>query len=265
MASPDIHPTAVVEDGATIEAGARLGPYCVVGAGARVSEGAELKSHVVVEGRVSIGPRTVVYPFTTLGGPPQHLKALEDDAELVIGADAIIREQASIHLATKAGGGVTRIGDRAFVMAAAHIGHDCQIGNDAVVASNASLGGHVVLEEHAVLGGATAIHQFVRIGAFAHIGGGSAVDRDVVPYASAFGNRARVRGPNLIGLKRRGLSRDQIRAVQAAFEELFGAGETRFVDRVLRVAENRSESSEVKRILEFIERGGSRSVLGAQP
>ncbi len=262
MAGEGVHPSAIVEDGATIAADARIGPFCVVGGGARIDAGAELKSHVFIEGRVSIGERTVIYPFTTLGCPPQHVKSFKDDTEVVIGADVIVREQVSIHRGTVLDKGRTVIADRAFVMAAAHIGHDCVIAEGATIGGHSALGGHCEIGEGAFLGGAVALHQFVRIGAFAYIGGGSAVDRDVVPYASAFGNRAKVRGPNLVGLKRLGASKESTRAVRAAYAALFNDEGGVFADRVARVAETHGDSPEVRRILDFIEAGGSRSILG---
>ncbi|MBI1392563.1 MAG: acyl-ACP--UDP-N-acetylglucosamine O-acyltransferase [Alphaproteobacteria bacterium] len=261
MGAGGIHPTAIVSGGANIADGALIGPYCVIGDGATIAAGAELKSHVVVDGRVTVGARTVVHAFTTLGGPPQHLGALKDDAELVIGADCLIREQASIHLGTKAGGGKTVISDGAFVMSAAHIGHDCFIGPGAVVASNASLGGHCIVEEGAFLGGLAALHQRVRVGAYAIVGGAAAVDRDVIPFGSAFGNRARLNGLNIIGLKRRGTSRDVIAAMRLAYQELFH-GDGVFADRLVAVAAAHGEVAEVRRIVDFIVEGGARPVLG---
>ena len=256
-----VHPTAIVEAGAEIADGANIGPYCHIGPGAVIGADVQLKSHVVIEGRTTLGERTVVYPFAVLGGPPQHLKMMDQDTRLTIGADCIIREHATIHLGTEADAGETRLADRVFVMAAAHIGHDCQIAAGAVIASNCSLGGHCKIGEDVFLGGLVGVHQFCRIGARAYVGGCAAVAADVIPYGSVLGNRAALGGLNVVGLKRSGASRDTVKAMTGAYRDLF-EGEGVFRDRVDRVEERYREVSEVAEIISFIREGGSRPVMG---
>lgn len=255
-----IHPTACVEDGAELGEGVDIGPMCHVGALARLQDGVTLKSHVVVMGATEIGPRTTVYPFTVLGGPPQHLGFKGGNTQLMIGADVIIREHVTMNSGTHDGGGVTRVGDRGYFMVGAHIAHDCQVGEEVIFANNATLGGHVRVEEGAFLGGLCAIHQNSRIGAFAFIGGCAAVAGDVIPYASAFGNHASLEGLNIIGMKRRGMKREAIHALRGAYRLLFANDDT-FKERVERVREQYGEVEEVRRILDFIDAAGKRPML----
>lgn len=247
-----IHPSAIIEEGATLGANVEIGPMCHVGAGARLEDGVALKSHVVVIGETDIGARTVVYPFAVLGAPPQHLGFKGGESRLVIGADVVIREHATMNPGTPAGGGVTRVGDRGYFMIGAHIAHDCQVGDDVIFANNATLGGHVHVGERAFLGGLCAVHQHCRIGPFAFVGGCAAVAGDVIPYGSAFGNHAKLEGLNVIGMKRRGMKREAIHALRSAYKLLFGNGDT-FRERLEHVREQYGHSPEVARILEFID------------
>lgn len=263
-ATPDIHPTAIVEDGATLSPGVRIGPYCIVGAGVVLGEDVELKSHVVIEGSTSIGAGSIVYPFTTLGMPPQHLRYAGEDTRLVIGRNCLIREQVSIHKGTEIGGGETVIGDNCMVMAASHVAHDCRLGEHVVVASNCTLGGHVVVGDHVFLGGLAGVHQFVRIGSYAFVGGAAAVNIDVIPFGSALGNRAKLGGLNLVGLKRSGFSRSTINDIRSAYRELFTDEIDSFKERVAQVAERYPHSPEVMMIVDFIRADASRPILGAR-
>lgn len=255
-----IHPTAIIEDGAEVGENVEIGPMCHVGAKARLCDGVTLKSHVTVMGATEIGLRTIVYPFAALGGPPQHLGFRGGDTQLVIGADTTIREHVTMNPGTDDGGGVTRIGDRGYFMIGAHVAHDCQVGDDVVLANNATLGGHVKVGERAILGGLCAIHQFSRIGAFAFIGGCAAVNGDVIPYASAFGNHAALVGLNIVGMKRRGMARDAIHALRNAYRLLF-SDEATFEERLARVREEYGRHDEVMRIVAFIEAGGERPMV----
>lgn len=258
-----IHPTAIVEHGAMLGEGVRIGPWCRVSADARLGDGVELKSHVVIEGRTTIGERTTVYPFAVLGGPPQHLGYRGEDTSLIIGSDCVIREHATANTGTVGGRGETVIGDRCFLMTGAHVAHDCVVGSNVIFANNATLGGHVVIEDYVFLGGLCAIHQFCRVGAYAFIGGCAAVPTDVIPYGSANGNHATLAGLNLVGMKRRGMARAAIHNVRAAFRMLF-AEEDSFQERVERVAETYAQSEEVMRIVKFI-REDTRRPLMAPP
>lgn len=255
-----IHPSAIIEDGAELGADVEIGPMCHVGARARLHDGVALKSHVVVTGLTEIGPRTRVYPFAVLGGPPQHLGYKGEDTKLVIGADAIIREYVTMNPGTEKGGGVTRIGERGFFMIGAHVAHDCQIGDDVIFANNATLGGHVQIGDRVFLGGLCAIHQFSRVGAFAFVSGCAALAGDVIPYGYVTGNRAYLEGLNIIGMKRSGMGRETIHALRDAYRLLFGETET-FKERLARVREKYGDCKEVMRIVDFVDGDGGRALV----
>ena len=256
-----IHPTSIVEDGAEIDAGAEVGPYCVIGAGAKLGAGVVLKSHVVIDGVTAIGARTVVHAFAVLGGPPQHLQYKGEPTRLEIGADVVIREHVTMNPGTPAGGGVTSVGDRGYFMTASHVGHDCQVGDNVIFANNATLGGHVQVGDYAFLGGMCAIHQHCRVGAYAFVGGCAAVACDIIPYASAFGNHARLGGLNVIGLKRRNMPRESIRALREAYKLLFDAEDGTFRDRLEEARSRFAGVTEVGAVIDFIDNGASRSLM----
>lgn len=258
-----IHPTAIIEEGASLAKGVSVGPWCRISAAASLGEGVELKSHVVVEGRTSIGARTVVFPFAVLGGPPQHLGYCGEDTAVRIGSDCVIREHATVNLGTVAGRGETVVGDKCFMMTGSHVAHDCVVGSNVIFANNATLGGHVVVGDFVFLGGLCAIHQFCRIGDYSFIGGCAAVPTDVIPYGSANGNHATLAGLNIIGMKRRGMSRASIHDLRSAFRMLF-AEEDSFQERIDRVASAYAHSAEVMRIVNFI-REDTRRPLMAPP
>lgn len=258
-----IHPTAIIEEGASLAKGVSVGPWCRVSAAASLGEGVELKSHVVIDGRTSIGARTVVFPFAVLGGPPQHLGYRGEDTAVRIGADCVIREHATVNLGTVAGRGETVVGDKCFMMTGSHVAHDCIVGSNVIFANNATLGGHVVVGDFVFLGGLCAIHQFCRIGDFSFIGGCAAVPTDVIPYGSASGNHATLAGLNIIGMKRRGMSRAAIHDLRSAVRMLF-AEEDSFQERIDRVASAYAHSAEVMRIVNFI-REDTRRPLMAPP
>jgi UDP-N-acetylglucosamine acyltransferase len=217
----DIHPTAAVAPGAVIGAGCRIGPGCVIGPQVTLEDGVELVAHVVVDGITRIGAGARVFPFATIGLAPQDLKYKGEPTRCEIGARTLVREHATIHRGSVGGHGVTTVGADCMIMAVAHVAHDCALGDRVILANNVMLGGHVEIGDTVFVGGGTAIHQFVRIGRQAVIGGMSGVEADVIPYGSAMGNRARLIGLNLIGLKRRGFTRAQIHALRAAFRMLF--------------------------------------------
>lgn len=255
-----IHPTAIVEDGAEIAEGVSVGAYCVVGAKVKLGPGVVLHPHVMVAGRTEIGAHTVVHAFASLGGPPQHVAYRGEDTRLVIGARNVIREHVTMNLGTPAGRGETRVGDDGFFMTACHVGHDCVIGDHVIMANCATLGGHVVVGDFVFLGGLCAIHQFSRIGAYAFIGGCAAVTADVIPYGSAIGNHARLAGLNIIGMKRRGLSREAIHDLRGAYRLLF-AEEGSFQERLAEVAARYGGREEVRRIIDFIRADARRPVM----
>ena len=218
----EIHPTAIVADGAQLGDDVTIGPYSIVGAHVELGDGVVLHSHAVIEGRTKIGAGGSVYPFAVIGHRPQDTKFGGEPSTLVIGERCTIREHVTMHPGTTSGDMVTTVGDDCLIMVGAHVAHDCSIGDHVIMANNASLGGHVVIEDHAILGGMVAVHQFVRIGRHAMIGGASAVDADIIPYGSVSGDRAHLLGLNLVGLKRRGFASEEIHALQKAYRMLFG-------------------------------------------
>ena len=256
---PQIHATALIEPGAELADDVVVGPFCVVGSRVRLSPGVRLESHVVVTGRTTIGDACQVFPFACLGHRPQDLKWSGEETELVVGARNQIREHVTMHPGTAGGGGVTRIGDGGLFMAAIHVAHDCQIGDGVIMANNATLGGHVTIGDHSVLGGVCAIHQYVRIGRQAMIGGLAGVEHDVIPYGTVLGNRARLVGLNMVGMKRRGASREEVHEVRSAYRLLF-QGEGAFADRVEAARRRFAHQPRVMEIIAFIDGAGSRAL-----
>ena len=219
--SAKIHRMAVVEDGAVVGRNCKIGAYSVVGADVVLGECVELKSHVVVEGWTRVGDGTVIFPFASIGHIPQDLKFGGERTKLEIGKRNRIREHVTMNPGTDGGGGLTKIGDDGLFMMSVHVGHDCIVGNEVVLANNASLGGHCLIEDHVVMGALSGVHQFCRVGRGAMIGGLAAVVADVIPYGTVMGNRASLEGLNLVGLKRRGLEKDEINGLRTAFKQLF--------------------------------------------
>lgn len=256
---PQIHPTAIVAPGATLADGVVIGPYCVVGENVILGAGVTLKSHVVIDGRTTIGEKTRLFPFASIGFEPQDLKYRGEESTLVIGRNNTIREYVTMNPGTSGGGMITRVGDDCLFMIGVHIAHDCQIGDHVVMANNATLAGHVVVEDHAVLGGLSAVHQFVRIGRYAMIGGMSGVERDVIPYGQVIGDRARLNGLNIIGMQRNGFSREDIQGLRSAYQFLFSNGGT-FNDRVNEAAARFGGIPPVDDIIAFIRADSSRAI-----
>jgi len=255
----DIHPTAVVADGARIGDGASIGAYCCIGPDVVLGDGVKLHSHVVVDGRTRIGANTQIFPFASIGHIPQDLKYHGEPSELIIGTDNQIREHVTMNPGTEGGGMVTRVGNHCLFMVGAHVAHDCVVGDHCIFANNATLGGHVQVSEWAILGGLSAVHQFVRIGKHAMIGGMSGVESDVIPYGSVTGNRAKLSGLNVVGLKRRGFSRDQIHALRNGYRLLF-AQEGTLSERLEDVANLFPEVEPVMDIVDFIRADSSRAI-----
>lgn len=255
--SVQVHPTAIVAKGAELADGVEIGPFCVVGAKVRIGPGTKLKSHVVVDGSTDIGAQNQIWPFAALGGPPQHLAYRGEDTRLVIGDGNIIREHATMNLGTVQGGGVTRVGSNGLYMIESHVGHDCIVGDNVVMTKQATLGGHCHVGDFVMVGGLAAVHQYCRVGRYAFIGGLAAVVKDVIPYGSVWGNHAHLEGLNLVGLKRRGFSRDTINTLRAAYRLLF-ADEGTFQERLEDTAETFGDSSEVMEILDFIRADANR-------
>jgi UDP-N-acetylglucosamine acyltransferase len=258
-----IHPTAIVEQGAELADGVEVGPFCIVSGKAQLAESVRLVSHVSIAGSTSVGPRTTIYPFAALGHPPQDNRYKGEDTQLIVGADNRIRECAVLHLGTVQGRGRTVIGDRCLLMNGSHIGHDNIVGNGVTYATHAVSGGLAVIEDSVILGGNSAVHQLGRVGMGAFIGGCAPVVGDVIPYGMV-DNLGALHGLNIVGLKRRGVSRETIHLLRAVYRELFhGAGF--FEDRMARVTEANGHVPEVRRILDFIEAGEKRPLCVPRP
>ena len=246
-----IHPTAVVDPAARLSDDVTIGPFCCVGPHAELQSHVELKSHVVVEGRTTIGAGTMIFPFASIGLQPQDLKYRGEESTLVIGERNIIREYVTMNPGTAGGGMLTSVGDDNLFMIGAHVAHDCRIGSHVIMANNATLAGHVTVDDYAIIGGLAAVHQFCRIGRHAMIGGMSGVEHDVIPYGSVLGGRAWLSGLNLVGLKRRGFTKDDIQSLRAAYRLLF-AEEGVLSERVDDVANRFSEVEPIMDVIEFM-------------
>lgn len=252
-----IHPSSVVEEGAKLGEGVRIGPFCHVSADSILGDRVELVSHVSVMGATSIGAGTKVYPMATLGAPPQNTKHKGGRTTLVIGANCTIREGVTMHVGTDTSRGETTVGDNGNFLAYAHIAHDCVVGKNATFANGATLGGHCEIGDNVYIGGLTAVHQFVRLGDNVFIGGCAAVVGDVIPYAIAAGNRAKLRGLNIIGLKRAGLPRSEIYLLRKAYRTIFDRSRTVGENVELAKAEFAGSPTAMK-IIDFITSRGKR-------
>lgn len=255
----NIHPSAVIEDGAQIDPSAKIGPFCVVGPEVVIGENVELKSHVVVAGRTDVGDGTVIFPFAVIGEIPQDLKFKGEQSALIIGKRNRIREHVTMNVGTEGGGGVTRIGDDGVFMAGCHIAHDAIIGDRVILVNSVAIAGHCILEDDVIIGGLSGVHQFVRIGRGAIIGALTKVTHDVIPYGLVQAPRGELEGLNLVGLKRRGVARTDITALRAAFQML-AQGEGTFNDRAERLGAE-TESAYVKEIVDFVMGDTDRSFL----
>lgn len=255
-----IHPAAIVEDGARLGQGVHIGPWCHVGPNAVLEDGVRLHSHVVVDGHTRIGEGAVLYPYASVGLPPQDLKYKGEPTRCEIGAGTQIREHCTIHRGTATGTGITRVGARCLLMAVVHVAHDCALGEGVIIANNVVMGGHVTIHDSAVIGGSAALHQYVRIGHGAMVGGVSGVEADVIPYGLVMGNRARLAGLNIVGLRRRGLDPAAIRRLRAAFRLLF-SHEGVFALRLAEVRARYGEDPMVAEILGFIDAPSKRGLI----
>ncbi len=249
--SPRIHPTAIVEDGATLGEGVEIGPFCRIGGDAVLCAEARLESHVVVMGPARIGPGTRIYPFAVIGAPSQDLKAQGRDGALEIGAGCILREGVTVNGGAPDGPG-TRIGRGCALLAYAHVAHDCRLGDGVTLSNAVLLGGHVEIGDFAMIGGGTAVHQFVRIGAHAFVAGLSGLEGDVAPFCLAGGNRAHLFGLNRVGLRRRGFDDDRIARLREAFRLVFAKGAPREERIAAAEAAAAPGDADVKTLLDFL-------------
>ncbi|MBN8911619.1 MAG: acyl-ACP--UDP-N-acetylglucosamine O-acyltransferase [Rhizobiales bacterium] len=259
MAERKIHPTAIVEDGARLGDGVAVGPFSIVGADVSLGDGVELASHVVVTGRTTVGARTRIFPFASIGHQPQDLKYKGEPSTLAIGTDCLIREGVTINPGTEGGGMTTTVGNACAFLANSHVGHDCHVGNNVIFSNNVMLAGHCEVGDFAIIGGGAAVIQFARVGAHSFLGGMSGLEQDLIPYGMALGNRAHLSGLNIIGLQRRNFSRSEIHDLRRAYRLLF-AQEGTLLERVADVAEEFKDHPTVMEIVAFIKAGGKRSM-----
>ncbi len=264
MPKCEVHATAIVEPGARLAEGVRIGPFCLVGKDVTLAEDVELVSHVAVAGRTTIGPRTRIFPFASIGHQPQDLKYRGEPSTLEVGSECIIREGVTLNPGTAGGGMKTTIGNNCAFLANSHVGHDCNVGNNVIFSNNVMLAGHVTVGDFAILGGGAAVIQFSRVGAHSFLGGMSGLENDLIPYGMALGNRAHLSGLNIIGLQRRGFSREDIHALRRAYRLLF-ADEGTLLERLDDVEEEFSGHAIVKEIVAFIRAGGKRSLCVPHP
>lgn len=259
MAEPAIHPTAIVEDGAKLGDGVKVGAFSMVGRDVTLGDGVELVSHVVVAGHTTIGAGTRIFPFASIGHQPQDLKYTGEASTLAIGTNCLIREGVTMNPGTSGGGMTTVVGNNCAFLANSHVGHDCHVGNNVILSNNVMLAGHVTVGDFVIIGGGAAVIQFARVGNHAFLGGMSGLEQDLIPYGMALGNRAHLSGLNIVGLQRRGFSRADIHDLRRAYRAMFAAEGT-MAERVTDVAEEFSAHPIVTEIVEFIRAGGKRSL-----
>jgi len=252
-----IHSTAIVSPGARVGKDCYIGPYVIVGNEVELGDGVRIDAHCVIDGRTRIGDETHIFPFVSIGLPPQDLKFAGEETETQIGRRNRIREFVTVHRGTTGGGGLTKTGDDCFFMAQAHLAHDCLIGNNVIMANAATLAGHVIVEDGANIGAYSGVHQFCRIGREAYVGGYSVVVKDALPFALTVGNHAKCYGLNKVGMRRRGYSRETLEALHHAFHLLLSAklNTTQAIERVRAEINNTPEVDELVRFIVSSKRG----------
>lgn len=255
-----VHPSAVVAAGARLADDVEIGPFCVVGEGVAIAEGTRVGPHVVLDGDTRVGPACRIGPFAAIGGAPQDFSYAGEPTRVEIGAAVTIRENVTIHRGTARGRGTTTVGEGCYLMAGSHVAHDCVLGRGVTVSNNVMMGGHTVIGDHVTIGGGAAIRQRLRIGAHAFVSGISGLAKDVIPFGYVIGYRGRLDGLNLVGLKRRGFAKEDIRYLQACYRRLF-AREGTFAERFEAVAAEAGERPLVSDVVAFVREGASRPLL----
>ena len=248
-----IHPTAIISPEASLGDGVEVGPYTIIGHDVTIGKDTVIGPHVVIEAHTDIGKGNRIFQFCSLGGIPQDLKFEGEESRVVIGNNNTFREYVTVNRATSADIGVTIVGDNNFLMAYCHVAHNCKLGNNIVMANAVNLSGHIHIEDYAIIGGLTGVHQFTRIGCHCMIGGASAVVKDISPYVLATGNHAEICGLNLIGLRRRGFTKETIRALKKAYIMLFRSEHLLSVSLEM-VEKEYNNTPEVRHLLEFIKK-----------
>lgn len=248
----EIHPTAVVSSGANFASGVKIGPYCIIGENVSIGKDTRIDSHVVIEGLTQIGVRNRISPFSCIGTPPQDIGYRGEETRVIIGDDNVIREYVTIHRATTKENGETIVGNHNFIMAYAHIAHDCVLGDRVIMANAVTLGGHTHVGDYANIGGLAAAHQFVRIGAHAFIGGLTGIPQDIPPFMIAAGSRARLFGINQIGLSRGGFSKETVAGLKKAYRIIWKENR-RFSQGIAQVKTELQPFPELEELLGFLE------------
>ena len=258
-----IHPTAIVEDGAKIGNSCIIGPYCCIGSEVTLDDNVVLENHVVISGKTFVGKGTKIWSFASIGSDPQDLKYSGEKTTLIIGQNNLIRECVSISIGTNGGGGNTSIGNNCLFMLGSHVGHDCKLGNNIVIANSSAIAGHVVIEDNVNIGGLVGVHQYCRIGEGSMIGAHAMVSKDVIPFSMIVGIRPVLSGVNLIGLKRRGCKKENIKKIIDVFSKIFDTKGTKTFQERLE-AMNRDEMyqiTEVKKVIKFMKQESTRSFV----
>ena len=258
-----IHPTAIIDPQADIASTVEIGPYCIIGPHVHLGDGVKLHAHVVIEGHTTIGENCEIFSFACLGKAPQHMRYEGEASELIIGNNNIIREHVTMHVGTAIDKMKTVIGNNGFFMVASHIAHDCVVGDNFILAQNSALGGHCVVGDNVYFGAYSAAHPYVRIGHSAIIGGLTAVVANVIPYGNVYGERGYLNGVNLVGMKRRGMSKDTMRLVKQAYDTIF-TKEGIFKENVLEIAEAHGDVPAIKDIIDFIDDNAERALCLAK-
>ena len=254
------HHTSIVSEKAILGSNVTIGPYCIINDNVKIGNNVNLMAHIYVDGNTIIGDNCRFFPYCSIGTSPQDLKYKGEKSKLKIGDNNIFREYVTVNPGTEGGGLETIIGNNCLFMINAHVAHDCKIGNNVIMVNNASIAGHVILEDYAIMGALSGAHQFCRIGKHSMIGGLSGVDSDVIPYGTVLGNRAYLSGLNIIGLKRRGFSKDIIQDLRKAYGLLFSSQEGTFSDRVKEVSEEFLDNEPIQEIVQFLKSEKSRSI-----
>jgi UDP-N-acetylglucosamine acyltransferase len=252
MSMAQIHPTALVDKTVELGEGVTVGPYSIIQGRVIIGHGTHIGPHVVIRDFTTIGNKCEIFQFAVIGEIPQDLKFQGEESHLVIGDGNTIREFATLHRGTADGGGITRVGHGNLFMAYTHVAHDCQVGNGVIMSNAATLGGHIIVEDYAILGGLAAVHQFCHIGRHAFVGGCSAVHRDVPPYSMAVGNRAKLVGLNLVGLKRHGFTDSMLQPLKRCYELLF-LSDLNQKEAITKIREELPQTPEIEYLLDFLE------------
>jgi len=253
------HPTAIIDPRAGLADDVEIGAYSIIGPGVTVGAGTWIGPHVVMTGRTTIGRNNRFYQFSSIGEVPQDKKYAGEDTELVIGDNNTVREFCTFNTGTAQGGGVTRIGNNAWIMAYVHIAHDCVIGDNVIMANNSTLGGHCTVGDWAILSGFSLVHQFVEIGAHSFVSFASHVNQSIPPYVTVAGEKAKAKGVNTEGLKRRGFTPEQVQNVRRAYRKLYRSG-LPLEDARRELAAMAEEASEIAPMVDFLDHVG-RSII----